>query len=280
MFTIEKRETVHREQDFLQDEFPSATIGRISLQRAGMTFQAGLCICRCRFASSHAVRAVLSKGELKHLDRLVFEQRRRSYAMGRYAAKKALSVLSDENPEDIHIEHGIFNNPIMRGVGQEIFDVSITHSSEFAAALVFPASHPMGIDIEPVDLTKTSVIESELTANELNLLRNFAHPAGYAERVTAAWTIKESLSKVLRTGLTVPFFIYELATMDESDSGYVSTFKHFGQYKGLTFVLGDHVCSITCPRKTECQLDVTSIRDRLAQERMFPGISTVRGNCY
>lgn len=187
--------------------------------------------------------------------------------MGRYAAKKALSLLTYEEPGDINIDHGVFNHPLVgssRAAGR--LEISITHCCDMGAALAFPAAHPMGIDMEIIDADKIPVIEGQLTSNEMEMLRDFETSSGYASLITAAWTIKESLSKIFRTGLMTPFYVYEIAKIESDNSIYTSYFKNFGQYKALSFLVHGYICSIACPKNSELTLDLPRIFGMLSRE--------------
>ena len=68
------------------------------------------------------------------------------------------------------------------------------------------------------------------------------------------WTIKESLSKVLKCGLMTPLHVLEIAEIDCKRPIRVSTFKNFAQYKVLSVVMGDVALSICLPKRTELDL--------------------------
>ena len=85
----------------------------------------------------------------------------------------------------------------------------------------------------------------------------------YGALLTLFWTAKEALSKVLKTGLLTPFTIYEIAQL-EIKSGYIiSCFKNFNQYYNISFQLDHYMCSITCPKKTNLEIDISALKERL-----------------
>jgi len=189
---------------------------------------------------------------------LLFDRRRQSYFLGRYAAKRALNFLTDEDPAELTIYHGVFDNPVVESNKTPFrFDVSITHSSDVAAAIAFPTAHPMGIDIEQVDQAKAQVVEKELTPYECALFSHTDFGLSHPSMLSMAWTIKESISKVLKTGLMTPFSMYEILSISCNNYVYTSYFKNLSQYKSLSFLINNHVCSITLPKNTN--LDISNI---------------------
>lgn len=188
------------------------------MKRTEVTYEGGICLCRSRsMPSEHLVRSLLCTEEQSYFDRLCFEKRKLSYLLGRYTAKRAVSFLTHEDVKDINIGYGVFNNPIINssGKGQRL-EVSISHSDEVCAAIAFPSAHPMGVDVERIVPDTAAIIEGELTAIEMDLVRKCSKFTEQAVSLTTAWTIKESLSKVLKTGLMTPFALYEISRMDSS----------------------------------------------------------------
>jgi 4'-phosphopantetheinyl transferase EntD len=132
--------------------------------------------------------------------------------------------------------------------------VSISHSGAWAAALAFPEAHPMAIDIEVFRDAQQAVIRANMTESELDLIA--ATGVNETMRLTLLWTIKESLSKVLRSGLMAPFAIYAIEEMTEQGDMLVSTFKHFAQYRCLSFAIGHLGVSISFPKRTDVSPNV------------------------
>ena len=50
------------------------------------------------------------------------------------------------------------------------------------------------------------------------------------------WTLKEALSKILRTGMTTPFDIFSIKELKQEKLGWISSFQNFAQYQGLSFL--------------------------------------------
>lgn len=114
----------------------------------------------------------------------------------------------------------------------------------------------MAIDIEVHAENKQDVILANMTVAEIDAIA--ATHLSTDMRPTVLWTIKESLSKVLRTGLMSPFDIYAIDRITEEDGMIVSTFRNFAQYRCLSFSIGEVALSLTLPKRTRVDLDFNS----------------------
>lgn len=231
----------------------------IPIYREDESFTAGLYIGRFSEASLLRELPIWHANEQKRFRQYEVTKRRESYLMGRYAAKLAISNHLLTNNEigrlsDICIGEGIFHFPVVASPHHRNLQVSISHSGSYAAALAFSEYHPMGIDIEERNdkswnSDKTESVQSQLTEAERERLTR--HSTCGLELLLLYWTAKEALSKVLKTGLMTDFSLYEIDGIERESNVWSSRFKHFPQYKALTFRIGrDAVCSIVLPRKS------------------------------
>lgn len=190
---------------------------------------------------------------------LKFEKRKISYLVGRYAAKQAISVLiGEKNLKSILVQKGIFGHPIATCLHEQNVQVSISHCNRLGAALAFSEAHPLGIDIEEVNAARSRALEGQITFAEKELIKNL--PFGYDRMLTVLWTAKEALSKILKTGLTTPFHLFEVNKLEANHDYTISFFENFMQYKAISFDVGFSVCSIVCPRKTEITINIPVIQ--------------------
>lgn len=190
--------------------------------------------------------------EWEYYRSLKFESRIKSYLAGRYAAKRAVSIFSKEvDLNRIWIDRGVLNQPVV--VHSSHVQVSITHCEDLAAAVAFPEKLPLGIDIEKIRLDKLDVLESQVTPKEFGLIRTLPYP--YETMLTVFWTVKEAISKVLKTGLSAPFSIFELRQIENKNDIFISTYENFYQYETVSFLFNLFVCSITYPKGTLLNLD-------------------------
>lgn len=238
---------------------PSITsIGKVwplELAREEQSYAGALCVLRTSLAELTPLsEEALSAAEQERYDRIPADRRRFSFLCGRIAAKRALTRLSPE-PDftRIDIGEGVFSQPVVRGAAFHGTQVSIAHTEGIGAAVAFPEEHPMGIDVEIVRPELERTVGSQMTAAEKEFHRQlpYAAAAGFA----LMWSIKESLSKVLKCGLMTPFQILEVTAIDATQPVIVSTFGNFAQYKTLSVVRGDVVLSLTLPKKTALSLD-------------------------
>lgn len=193
--------------------------------------------------------------ENKVLQSYTHIRRKLSYVLGRIAAKKAIQQLSDYPfLQHIWIDNGVFLFPIVRCAALENIQVSISHCDNIGVSIAFPESHPMGIDIEKMEISRLEVFSSQLTALEKLLLiektKNDIH--GF----TSLFGIKEALSKVIKTGMMIDFKLLEIDRLEILEHTLMASFKHFSQYKGFAFTSGQYVVSVVLPRKTDVDLGV------------------------
>ena len=188
--------------------------------------------------------------ELKVFLRFKHENRKRSFLLGRYAAKQALAKLcGEEDLRAIQVIKGIFGQPVVK-YKSSLWDVSISHCAEWAVALAFPLVHPMGLDIETVDLGRINAMKSQFTLDENQWVRSKG-PDFESTLSTVVWTVKEGISKLIKSGFMSPFSIYELDLKKleaTQPSMYVNYFRNFGQYKAVSLVSERHVLSLVLPK--------------------------------
>lgn len=208
----------------------------------------------------------LIQGELKecstHLNKLHAKEkdtlfgyqhdlRKRSYLLGRIAAKKAIqSLLGSIEPSAFWIDSGIFQFPIVKGENIQNLQVSISHCDTLGFSIAYPEAHPMGVDVERITSSKLEVILSQLTNKEKDLLGNKANMA----TCTSIFSIKEALSKVIKTGMMLDFKLLDVDTIKIEQQMISCSFSNFGQYKGFAFQKNEYVFSFVLPKKTETNL--------------------------
>jgi len=169
------------------------------------------------------------------------------YLSGRLAAKLAASHFTHTAPASIQVRAGVFGQPLLHCPGYSNVQLSIAHSGGSAMAVVFPEGHPMAVDIED---TRNARLLPPLTSSEAALVAT--HPHG----PLLLWTAREALSKVLKTGLTTDLEILGVASVSVADNFLIFTFAHFMQYKAISWVAGQMVCSLLLPLRSEVDLSV------------------------
>ncbi|WP_164779486.1 4'-phosphopantetheinyl transferase family protein [Paenibacillus kobensis] len=247
----------------------------IALRSAEMEEKAVISFCHQRSFrakdGSHDT-SFLHDLEQGYYSKLEFERRKASYLLGRYAAKTAVAVLANvPDPREIGIGNGVFQQPVVRCPSPNV-QASISHSHEWGAALAFSEGIMAGIDIERRESKHKTVFENQLSQGEQQLSARLPDPEDGA---LLLWTVKESLSKALKTGFTVPAELFEVQCIEAGESCYISSFVHFPIYKALSFWLEDYRCSITYPGNVELSIDINRLRRRFAsiqnQNRLLIG---------
>jgi phosphopantetheinyl transferase len=200
-------------------------------------------------------KSFLHPSEEDYYNDLIVDKRRFSYLIGRYVAKKAVaSCIKETNLRNIYIKHGVFSQPIveyMADLGPRI-QVSISHSNYLGAAIAFPDAHPMAIDIEPTNLGNRIEDILQLSEMEKALINNLSIKKAIS--LTLLWTVKEAISKVLRTGLTTNLSLFEINSIEMSNNHFVSLFSNFYQYKAVSRLKDGYVWTIVLPKNSDINI--------------------------
>jgi 4'-phosphopantetheinyl transferase len=184
----------------------------------------------------------LHPDERSYFNTLIAAKRQHSYLHGRYTAKQAVAAYTDIMPASVKISAGVFQQPVLPITNVQL---SLSHTDHWCIAVVFPEAHPMGVDVELISPTIHETIDQIITSHERTLFTVL--DAGY---LSLLWTIKEALSKTLRTGLMTPLQVYEVSEVVYKNGIFEAYFTNFAQYKCLSWIAGDHAWSIVLPRNS------------------------------
>lgn len=100
-----------------------------------------------------------------------------------------------------------------------------------------------------------------MTDQEITTLKEqFEESATY---YTALFSIKEALSKVLKTGMMLDFKILETKDLRLHQGFLECHFTHFGQYKGFVFFTEHYVVAVVLPARTS--MDTSVIKEFLKE---------------
>lgn len=246
-----------RTEDYMRTS--STVVMPIELRRPDGHFTACLALTHKGLPELVSLRHLyLNEHDSVYFEQLRAERRQHSFLLGRYAAKAAVAALTGEkDPQQITIQAGVFTQPVVRCASRSNVQVSIAHAGKWGAALAFPEAHPMGIDLEETHGSSHGAIATQLTNAEHALLANLRLEQMPA--LSLAWTVKEALSKVFRTGLMAEVLVYELKSIAANQGGFESMFKNWAQYKALSWFFDGMVCSIALPHRSA--LDLTRVMD-------------------
>lgn len=222
------------------------------MTRKEASFQAGFSVLYHDLASLQEQQLVLHPQEKSYADQLKFDRRKHSYLLGRVSAKHALTNILNQPITSVFIDYGVFQFPVVKNVPDINAQVSISHCDDLGLALAFPEEHPMGLDIEKVEDKIVETLDSQITDKEKALLAasNLSKEKGY----TLFWTVKEALSKILRTGLMMDFKVLQIESLKFDGQSFTCDYTHCGQYKSLSIIVGDYVCTLVLPKNTTVDL--------------------------
>jgi 4'-phosphopantetheinyl transferase EntD len=244
------------ERDFLDSSYKSALL----LQRHDKQLTASLCVSRLPLDSLKVnTLDFLHVKEQTYFTSLQYPKRQYSYLLGRFCAKHAISnYLQNKSLSSTLIENGVFNQPIVYHPFPTDVEISISHTDSMGAALAFPNAHPMGIDLEMINEAHVTTIKSQLTLIEQQKAALFSENEPLV--CTLLWTVKEALSKALKCGFMISFELFEIEEIKHKENYVESSFKHFQQFKALSFPLAETVCSLVYPKGTHLIFDIEALQ--------------------
>ena len=203
-----------------------------------------------------AAEPSLGEEERLFLRRGLAPRRRRSFLLGRIAARQALRLLGVTPCAERGIGFGVFGQPVVYGGGG--YSVSITHSDALAAAVAFPVGHPLAIDVESTQADNLEVAQTVQTPEERELVKNTARGDAARERLVtfALWSAREALSKVLGCGFMCSGQLLAVQTLEADAAGtWHGEFRHVGQWAFEIVAGGGHVLALVRPKRTLLQWD-------------------------
>lgn len=148
----------------------------------------------------------LSANEARRLNDMRFPKRRNDWRLGRWTAKRALSLYWDM-PDDFGFFAEIEIRPAPSGAPRVFLTdepagvtISLSHSSGKAVCAITRSEVALGCDLEKIEQRSDCFIRDYFTADEQNLVaRSFANDRGCVS--TLLWSAKESALKALQMGL-------------------------------------------------------------------------------
>ncbi|MBT6805405.1 MAG: 4-phosphopantetheinyl transferase family protein, partial [Verrucomicrobia bacterium] len=103
--------------------------------------------------------------------------------------------------------------------------------------------------IEEWDTKRATTMRTQCHTEELHCLEKIG--LGSAASGAVGWTAKEAISKALRTGMTCPFKLFGLKSIEaHPDGGITGLFINFCQYQFRSWIIEDKVLSIVLPKRT------------------------------
>ncbi|MBN3526380.1 4'-phosphopantetheinyl transferase family protein [Paenibacillus apiarius] len=237
-------------------------IEKVILRTEEKSHQARISLCNFSSSPDYYERVVdfFHPLEVEYYKSLKSEKRIRDYTIGRYSAKLAISALCGQKKLDsILIRSGLFYQPVVNCDRGNNIQVSITHCDQIGMAVAFLEDYPLGIDVERISEKNIQIIKKQFTPSENHLIKRMFPDHEYM--MIAFWTAKESLSKVLKTGLRTPLEVFEIDKVSLDERHIVCSFKNFSQYQALSERIGDYVFSIVYPRNAIIFLDLSKLED-------------------
>lgn len=120
----------------------------VFLKREDANFKASFCVVNEALSELVKQTSILHPEEKAYYKTLKFDRRKKSYLLGRIAAKQAVFKLLDNKLiNSFSIAFGVFYFPVIKHVENKNIQVSITHCDSIGIALAYSEEHPLGIDV-------------------------------------------------------------------------------------------------------------------------------------
>ncbi len=166
----------------------------------------------CRLLSDEGLRNQwLSEKELHRHSSFKFEKRRNEWLGGRICAKlaagQAWGTSTQQEYRDIVVVNAHGGRPSLQLQANDkscSFDISISHSGNFAVALL--ANEFCGVDIQETNKTLLRVKDRFCSTEEEKTLGTFFNTATDAAELNLLWSAKEAIRKALSSN-KVPDFL-------------------------------------------------------------------------
>lgn len=227
--------------------------GQLHFKRENSSFNIGLGAIRGSLSSVTDQQKLLHEHEIHKFNDFKFDKRKHSYLLGRVSAKLAISTINKQLSSEVYISEGIFSFPVIKHLKGDHLQLSISHCDDIGISLAYPEEHPVGIDIERVNEKSKDAMYSIINEREKAILTGLSIPE--TDGLGIAWTVKEALSKVFRTGMMMDFSSFEISKISHNGKVFISEYKHASQYKAISTFNPPYVISIAVPGRSETDID-------------------------
>ncbi len=176
-----------------------------------------------------------------------FEKRRQDFLLGRKALKQAFSLCCVEDTNTLpRVAYGIFGQPLLKD--HPGLDISISHSSYFGIAAIYPREILFGIDLEMVHPSTPLSIALEVKERSMFEELKLANQS----IDLSIWTTKEALSKALKCGLGVSAqaLLIDAVHLEKGFSPQILkvSFKEFYLFNCFTVTANTYALSFALPK--------------------------------
>lgn len=194
------------------------------------------------------VGEILHDKEKEHYYSIECVKRKKSYLFGRYCIKRAMTLNGmTKKQREVCIDYGEFNHPIVIHGNEKNIQVSLSHSNDVAAALLFTQKYILGIDIEKI-INESANIMSEILFDKE---RNFIQKENENIILVSMWSAKEALAKSLKIGFSASFKIFEICDIYFKENKLNVYFTFFPHLKVEGIILNNYILSIACLKEHE-----------------------------
>lgn len=190
--------------------------------------------------------SLLSSSEQERARRFISPILTSRYTISQAALRLVLAQYAKQKPDKISFSYGPYKKPYLQDNPLQI-QFNVTHSNDFAL-IAISEGHEVGIDIEKLNpkTLQSNIAHSILSTDELN--KFMAIPGEVKlEAFFAAWTHKESLLKLIGTGLykEMKELNVPLRPIEEPCAVFLEGSRIFLQ---SFYVTSDYLASVASPK--------------------------------
>lgn len=186
---------------------------------------------------------ILSPDETEIFNSFKVDSRRNEFIAGRLLAKKAAQSYHTDLPlNHINIASGVWGFPVFTTHLFAGMCISIAHTRNYAGSFLSGKNtHPIGIDIEEINLENTQALKNflsdydSLSLDELHLY----------------WAAKEAASKCLKTGFIISPSIFTIEYMNTNEYPYSVLFRFLKNITARCWIVNNLVICLCYPAEWE-----------------------------
>jgi len=202
----------------------------------------------------------LTAPEAQRLHSFRYTKRREEARLGRWTAKRTLALALGHDPDDLDQLRSLVIRNAADGAPEVFVDgdpagvrISMTDRADWAVCTVLDGATEIGVDLELVEHRSLGFVTDWFTAAEREFVLD--RPDDHDLLANLIWSAKESVLKVLRTGLRRDTRSVEVTVLDDVDHGWGVlrvTSEEGGEFSGWWRRFGEFVLTCATELPTGC----------------------------
>lgn len=171
--------------------------------------------------------SILDEEEAKQARKFATLELSQKYVIVHYYLRMLLTYYNKETPpHEWSYEQNKYNKPYLSKKHQKDFYFNLSHTKS-AAAIIFSKFENIGIDIEDVSLNiseQMEILDLVFTEKEKYF---YTHTLTKNKCFYIYWTLKESYTKAIGKGFSIPFNHVDFSSFNLEDNTYIQDNIHY-----------------------------------------------------